>query len=127
MTQQIQDDITKYLHDLMGGNKRGLVVVPGTGLDFDISRVHPHRWYNPGHTECYGTGLDDNLFRDLLIQYKPAPFPGPAPQPTQLVDRGVLEQILMQLFAVLSDLLRVLQPQPAPVGGRRSCDGIISI
>lgn len=128
MTETIKDDIAKFLHDLMEGNRRGLVVAPGTGLDFDISRVHPHRFYQ--QTECYGTGLDDNLFRDLLVAYNTAPLPQPpgmdAETPSQLIPRAAIEKILMQLYIALSDLLRLLQAKDAPVGGGRSCDSVIS-
>ena len=40
----------------------GLVVLQGTAFDLNISRMQPHRFFQP--TECYGHGLPDTWGRD---------------------------------------------------------------
>ncbi len=121
MTEQIQHDVTSFLHELIDGNKRNLTVAPGTKIDLAIARVNPHRFYQT--TECYGYFLADNLFRDLLIAWKPKEYPIPA-----LEKRSTLEQLYLQLIAKLQDILRSLQSKNVgrlgAVGGR-SCEGFI--
>jgi len=70
LDDDIRQDIVKFLYDLIYGNARGLVLATQEiALDLDPSRVYAHRFFY--QTDCYGTGLADTYFRDLLAQYKP--------------------------------------------------------
>lgn len=134
LTEQIQRDVTMFLHDLIDGNKRGLFVAPDTTINLDVSRVHPHRYYQAG-TDCYGTFSSDTYFRDLLITFKPVPVPPIDQRPTAiststvtLEQRNALIQSLLQLVAKLQDFILNWQKNNGgrlgSVGGR-GCEGII--
>lgn len=134
LTAQIEQDVTMFLHDLIDGNKRGLFVAPDTMISLDVSRVHPHRFYQAG-TDCYGTFPSDTYFRDLLITYKPVPVPPIDQRPTAiststvtLEQRNALIQSLLQLVAKLQDFILNWQKNNGgrlgSVGGR-GCEGII--
>lgn len=128
LTKQIEEDIVKFLHDLINGNKRGLTVKFGTVLDFAVQRVRPHRYYQS--TDCYGTGIADNRFLDLLIQYTPAVVTAPDGKTKEeiLTERNALLQVIMQLIARLTELTEQLKRFSGVRGARvgaheRSCTG----
>ena len=66
--EYMEEDIAKYLFDLLNGNKRKLVVSPNAELNFSRTRIYAHRFFS--NTDCYGTFLSDNWARDLLVKYK---------------------------------------------------------
>ena len=68
LTEQTVQNVAKFVYDLIHGNPRELFVAPNTKLNLSTSRVHPHRFF--GNTECYGSGISNNFFRDKLIEYK---------------------------------------------------------
>lgn len=126
LTKQIEEDIVLFLHDLINGNKRRLTVLPGTTVELAIERVRPHRFYQT--TECYGTGIPENYFRDLLIQYKPVVVTAPDGKTKEqiLEERNRLMQTIMQLIAQISALTERLKQLGGMrrVGvGDRSCPG----
>jgi len=109
LTKQMEEDITKFLHDLINGNKRGLFVAPGTTLDLSVNRVRPHRFYQS--TDCYGTGIPDNHFLDLLIKYKPVVVTAPDGKTKEevLKERDAVLQVIMQMIARLTELTEQLK------------------
>ena len=109
LTAQIEEDIVKYLYDLINGNKRGLFVAPGTTLDLSVNRVRPHRFYQS--TDCYGTGIPDNHFLDLLIKYKPVVVTAPDGKTKEevLKERDAVLQVIMQMIARLTELTEQLK------------------
>lgn len=129
LTEQIKEDVTLFLHDLVEENKRGLFVIPGVFLDLDIARIHPHRFYQT-NTECYGTFLSGTLFRDLLIADKIVPAVPSETGPLSVLERrNALVQSLMRLVARLNDF--ILESQKRKLGklgevGGRSCEGFIN-
>ena len=71
LLKETVDDVTEFLVDLMDGNKRNLVVAPGTVLKFSTTRINPHRFYQM--TDCYGNGITDDRFRMAVIEYETPP------------------------------------------------------
>jgi len=65
LSKENREDLSEYFFDLINGNRRNLVVVPGIKLDFSISRLFPHR--KVSNTECYGSFLSDTVFEADLI------------------------------------------------------------
>lgn len=134
LTHYTVEDVTKFLHDLIDGNRRNLFVVPGTVASLTIARVQPHRFYQ--QTECYGDFMGDAYFRDRLIAYKPVRVldtevnPGTVTPVTQLEQRNRLIQSLLQLVAKMQDLIFEMQNRKVGrlgmVGGR-SCEGFIRL
>jgi hypothetical protein len=124
LTPQIEEDITRFVHDLINGNKRGLFVAPGTQLSLAISRVNPHRFYQT--TSCYGNSITDTHFRDLLVKYTP-PVAPPSSTLT-LEERNRMIQVLMQSYLALLDQLNKLLAERRSRLGRseRSCEGFLS-
>ena len=79
LTEQTVKDVTRFLYNLITGDTltynnvrttwvNNLVVAPNTELNFSSQRVHSHSFFS--NTECYGTGIDKNLFRNRLIEYE---------------------------------------------------------
>ena len=122
LIDQIVDDITLFLHDLIDGNKRNLVVAPNTKMSFSISRIYAHRFF--GFTNCYGTFLSDSWARDLLVQFKPVPNNVIKP----LKERLRLVQKIMQLLIQLRALLIEQKMKEKAFGsvGDRECEGFIN-
>lgn len=122
LTAQIKEDVTMFLFDLINGNKRSVFIVPGTTVNLSVYRVMPHRFYQAG-TECYGSGLNDTIFRDALIAYKPAAY---NPQPVitiTLEERNKVIANIMQMIAQIQDLISKLQKTPVVGSVGRSCSG----
>lgn len=68
LTDNIKNDISKFIFDLLDSNSRNLVVENNIKLDFSVSRIYSHRFFS--RTFCYGTGIKDNFFRDEVIKIK---------------------------------------------------------
>lgn len=64
------EDITQFLLDLLDGNKKEWAVAPNTKLALSPFRIRPHRFYNPGHTECYGDFIPDDFFMKQVLRAK---------------------------------------------------------
>jgi hypothetical protein len=129
LTPEIKNDITRFLHGLIEGNTVGFPTIGGTTLDLSVTRVHPHRFY--GNTECYGTFVPDNLFRDLLIATKPSlslTVPALELTPT-LTERGAIEKKLLELWSMVADLQKKIElfrnPKLGRADGGRACSGFI--
>lgn len=128
MTEQIEKDNAAFLHDLINGNKRNLIVVPGTILDFSIKRVYPHRFFS--QTDCNGNYLEDSWLRDLVIKYK-KPFTVAVAEPTiNALDRVCQErndviQILIRMYVNIFDQLHKEKAINQSLGSvdNRECDG----
>ena len=125
LTKQIEDDVTLFLNDLIDGNKRKLVVAPGTVVNLSASRIHPHRFYQ--ETECYGTAISDNHFRDLVIAYRPSmQIPNPNGfTSTELKRRATLLQLYMRLLVVYQKLIDAMKTERVAGHGGMSCNGRI--
>lgn len=132
MTIQIEEDVTRFLHDLINGNKGNLQIAEGATLDLSINRVRPHRFYQS--TECYGTALKDNHFRTLLINYEPVVVTAPDGKMKEtLQERAALMRTLMLLTARLQDLIARVNKLAGRLAGKdlgsaeeRSCDSTIN-
>ena len=124
-TADMLEDITKYLYDLINGNKRGLIVAPNTTINLSISRVNPHRFYQP-YTECYGTFFADDYFRKKLIAYKPAQT-NEKGQVLTLQERLKIQQEILRIYFMILDLYRkqLAQSQSLGAEGDRGCEGFI--
>jgi len=68
LTENTICDVTRFIFNLIHGNKRNLIVSPNTELQLSTQRIHAHRYYQ-SNTECYGTGIEDNFFRDKVIDH----------------------------------------------------------
>lgn len=104
LTMQIEKDITLFLHDLINGNKRNLIVANNTEKDFAISRIYSHRHFKKT-TNCYGTGIANNHFRDLVIKYKPVIISGEKPD-LENIQKQI--SILAKLVATLQEIIKNL-------------------
>jgi len=122
MTDYIEKDITCFLHDLIDGNKRNLVVTTGITLSFSIKRIYPHRFFS--QTYCYGSYLADNWGQELVIQWKPV-----SEKLGSLKKRLALTQTLLRLYTVLFDLINKMRLQKQTLGAvdGRECDGLFII
>lgn len=92
----------------------GIVVVPGTVLNFAIPRIQPHRAFGaPGGTECFGTALPDSWARDIIIG--------------DVRDQLGILQDLLSTYLKLRDVLTKRSLAKQAVGSRdyRECEGII--
>ena len=134
LTSETKEDITKFLYGLINqkpvnGIDIDPVVAPGAVVDLSISRVQPHRYFQS--TNCYGTAIANNFFRDLLIRYKPVVVTAPDGRTKEQVleERNALLQVIMQLLARLTELNRMLERLGSkPVGAHeRSCTGHLEI
>lgn len=126
LSWQAQEDVTKFLHDLLQNNRRGLFVAPGTELSLSISRVWPHRHFQ--QTKCYGDSIPDNHFRELLIRSAPPTAPASSSL-SQLEERNKAVQALLQVYMKLLDVLRaqLAEKQRSTTLGdiQRCCSGAI--
>lgn len=125
LTLENEKDIVEFLHDLLEGNKRGLIESIRGRLDLSISRVYAHRFF--GQTDCYGSFIKEDHFRELLIAYKPVPIPVPenstiSTSTVALSERGELAAMLLKIIAIISDMLAKLNRPPLG-GADRSCEG----
>jgi len=122
MTDYIEKDIALFLHDLIDGNKRNLVVAPNTVLNFSIKRIYPHSFFS--QTMCYGSYLAYNWAQGLVIKWKPV-------EETlgNLKERFALTQTILRLYTVIFDLLNKMRLQKQTLGSfeGRECDGLITI
>jgi len=110
LTDQTRTDVAEYLFDLINGNKRGLIVAPNTQLNFSITRIFPHR--KVSNTECYGSFLDDSIFKaDLTNLYAKK--------------IGLLKK-LVELYVIVFGLL---QRRDSMLGSsdQKECDGLIEL
>lgn len=57
------EDIKEFLIGVLKGTHQ-LKTISGTVLEFSVSRIHPHRFYQK--TECYGTSLSDDWIQSLV-------------------------------------------------------------
>ena len=103
-------DVAGFVHDLINGNKRGLLTVPGTELSFSTSRIYPHRTFKPT-TDCYGTYWSDTFWRDEVIRYKVAPQVDDSEITRLQKENSTLKQLILKLFAMI-----LAKPQPVLSG-----------
>lgn len=107
----VEEDIARFLLDLINGNRRGLEVVRGTIIDLSVTKINPHRYYQL--TDCNGSSLPDNWGRKIILNYEYKNNP-----------------LLRQLFALLTSLKIITQPFPMlGLASRfdRGCDGCIDL
>lgn len=102
---QIVEDVVFYLADLIDGNRRNLIVAPNTELDLSRNKVYPHRFAYA--TMCYGTGIDDNFYRQKLMSYK-------------RVDDGLKETtpISAEIRELIALLLQLIKLGIIKIGGK---------
>jgi len=112
LTRQTRDDISKFLSDLINGNRRNLAVTMETTLKFSITKIFPHR--KVGSTECYGSFLDDSVFKaDLISLY------------TKKI--GLLKRLL-ELYVIILGLFQRRNAALSSSNDReRECDGLIEL
>lgn len=104
---QTRTDVSEFLFDLINGNIRQLRVHSGTTPNFSIQRVFPHR--KVGSTECYGSFLDDTVFKaDLINLY------------TEKI--GLLKKLL-ELYLVVLGLFQ--KRNQGLASSERECDATI--
>lgn len=107
LTQQTRDDVAEHLFGLING-QHGLKVVPGTVLDFSLSRIWPHR--KVSNTSCYGSFLNDGVFKGDL---------------TKLYSKKI--GVFTKLLQLILSLLALMQTREAVLGSEddRECEGSI--
>lgn len=110
INKQTVDDVTRFLYDLIYRNVYGVVVAPDTAINLSIHRIGAHRSYQRW-TECYGSGIPNNLFKDELIQYV-------------YRERIKLYQYLVTLY---SNLLVEQEREQVFGATERECPGVISL
>lgn len=124
MTEQVEKDVADFLHDLINGNKRNLIVAPNTTMNFSIKRIYAHRFFS--WTTCYGSFLADNWAQELVIQWKKTT---PSEKIAAVKKRLALMQTILRLYAIIGDLLNKMKLQKQSLGavGDRECDGLINL
>jgi len=132
MTEEMEKDIASFLHDLINGNKRNLIMVAGVKLNFSIKRIYAHRFF--GWTSCYGSFLADNWAQELVIKYKKVvrdpTVASSIPDLADLKERLALTQTLLRLYTVIFDLINKMKLQKqslGSIGDDKECEGFITI
>lgn len=118
MTKEIEEDVSRYLLDLIQKKYERFAVKPETTLNFAIARTGPHRMYQK--TSCYGSGLSDKWIQDLLTERK-----YPASEAELSVKILMLKQII-GLYLQIMRLKGMVVPKKLLGGpGEKACVGFI--
>jgi hypothetical protein len=125
MTDEMEDDISRFLTKLINKDYSDVIVAPGTELNFSIARTGPHRMYQ--QTNCYGTALSNKWIQDLLVEKK-------IPKANAEMEKKLaLYKRLLELYLQLSRLKNKLQGAitPLTVLGNaeddHACHGFINV